>query len=252
MWGKAVWIATAVVGVAFLVSAMFTGRPSAYLPPLMLAAVGAMHWVITRSFRHRAVPAGTGVSYGTLPGADRFTAWPAGLVFAARIVYIEIAGALIYLPVGLAYLAAGIAEATSDRPLVALGVVWLCGSGVLAFVGVRALFVSPGGVALLPEGIYLRLRGNRAWIRWHDLAQVHLGAHSGQLIIILRSYSPGQAGVASLSPWGQRFRRAIRGTDAEVAGGCLNANPEEVVAAITHYWRNPPAREQLAVPAPSA
>ncbi|MBB4932574.1 hypothetical protein F4561_003394 [Lipingzhangella halophila] len=248
-------------GVMILMSGFLalTGEVFGYIGLLFFGGSGAVLLVLNR--RPRRVPGAGGESgwagtvHGTLPGAHRYTARTAGLVFPGRrgAALAVAIGAALFVLLGAWMVFAGLyqpnpSERIPSPALVVIGAVSIGFFGLCGVLGARSLFGRARGVALLPEGVYLRAPAGRAWVRWDDLAQAYVGTVSGQSHIALLAHAPELIELTGLNRWLHGTNRRNFGMDVGYPGQHLHVSPEEVVSAITHYRASPPAREQLPDP----
>jgi hypothetical protein len=171
---------------------------------------------------------------GTLPGAARFSTDTEGTLYAASRpgVALSAFGALIFVVVGLAFLAAPVAH-LGFLLVAPLGLLCLAVFGPMLVECLVAL-VRPAGVLLLPDGAYLRLPVASAWIPWASLNKPHkAGGAMGGLAVTIRRGGDGKVlGCA-------RFLRPVQrwyGADAQVNGLILPQAGElvQVLDAARH------------------
>jgi len=216
---------------------------------------GAVYFGLSRPPRRTA----RSIMHGTLAGAERHTASPVGVVFPASRGYaaIAFAGAGIFVAVGLVFLLIAL-SAFADSPAVAgpaalfFGVI---GAASVAFFGLVAVItLGPavgrrGGIALLPEGVYVRWAGS-GWVRWDDIRRSSvLGARQGGPQLALSGRSPEAVTLRGLQRWLRPINRRLYRVDVALPLRALRIPPQTLVGALQHYRRNPSARAQLTDPA---
>ncbi|RNL83616.1 STM3941 family protein [Halostreptopolyspora alba] len=238
---------------------VLTGEAWGYLGLLFFGGCGVIVLVMSRRPR-RAPGSGdesgwTGAVRGTLPGAHRYTTRTVGVVFPGRrgIALAGAVGSVLFVLLGAWTVAMGLSQSSPpvripSLALVVIGAVAVGFFGVCGVLTVRSLFGVPQGVALLPEGIYLRAPAGRAWVRWDDFARAYVGVVSGQSHIALLAHAPELIELTGLNRWLHGTNRGSFGMDVGYPGHHLRVDPEEVVSAIAHYRDSPSAREQLPAP----
>ncbi|GAA3766934.1 hypothetical protein [Salinactinospora qingdaonensis] len=205
------------------------------------------------------------LEHGTLPGAEKYTAHPVGVIFPSkrRTGAITALGSAAFVLIGAALLTDTLASSPSAPPgeasgslfAAVLGAVTIGVFGSFGTLGVASALRARGGIALLPEGIYLRAPAGRAWVRWDDLADVALRSDGTKATGPVGSYIKVRARSADAivltgpNRWLHGINRGSYGMDMGYPCQFLRHAPEPVLAAIRRYRAAPSAREHLANPA---
>lgn len=219
-----------------------TGQPLGFIGVLFFGGGGAVYFYLDNPGRARAPgDARVRAHHGTLPGADRHTPQPVGVVFPAergRLVATAI-GAAIFVVTGVWFIVLG-------------GVLgWIVGAVcvlVFGFFGVLALAGSlsrDGGIALLPEGVYCRMPAGTAWLPWAAIGRVRVLRSQGQASVALRADPPGAITLTGPNRWLRGLNRRWFKMDVAYPG----PGAPELCAAIQRYAKDPGARSRLADPA---
>jgi hypothetical protein len=231
-----------------------SGEPWGFIGLLFFGGGGVVYLVLSRP------PRGTTRSllHGTLPGAERHTASPVGIVFPASRGYAAFGciGAAIFVVVGSVFLLIAM-SAFADPPAIAgpaaiyFGVVGAVSVAFFGLVGVITLGPAVGrrgGIALLPEGVYVRWAGS-GWVRWDDLSRSSvLGARHGGPQLALSGRSPGAVTLRGLQRWLRPINRRLFSVDVAIPLQTLRVPPQTLVGALQHYRRNPSERARLSDP----
>ncbi|GAB3709223.1 hypothetical protein [Nocardiopsis oceani] len=195
---------------------------------------------------------------GTLSGAHRYTPYTSGLVFPARrrSVLLPLAASLLFVVLGVLMLLVVGTWEPADYRGTRVGPVGLTVAGVLSiafFGGFAVMFVGtlirPGGIALLPEGVYLLNPAGRAWVRWDDLHRAFLSAQGGfGSYVGLQARSPDAITLTGLNRWAHGINRRRYRMDAGYSAERLGGDGRELLACLEHHVRSPEARPRLADP----
>lgn len=259
MWRRARDIAlfgglTAVSGAAIAL-----GAPVAGLVGLLIfGGGGAAYLYLTRDSGDRAPasPARRGPLsvHGTLPGAASYTERSVGLVFPTRrgMAIAVTAGAAGFVVVGVLLLVIALrpdgAEGEGTRVLlIAVGVLAIVVFGFFAILGLISVVRARRGIALLPEGVYLRAPAGRAWVSWDQIAEVSMvddGTSPGGYLAVL-ARSPEAITLTGPNRWLHRLNRERYGMDLGYPCQYLRQDPAVVLAEIHRYWADPTARHRL-------
>ena len=169
---------------------------------------------------------------------------------------LPLAGSLLFVVLGAVMLTVVATWEPADYRGTRGGPVGFTVAGVLSIVffgglTVRAVgtLVRPGGIALLPEGVYLRTPGGRAWVRWDDLHRVFLSSQGGfGPYVGLQARSPEAITLTGLNRWAHGINRRRYRMDVGYSAGRLGGDDRELVACLEHHLRSPETRPRLADP----
>lgn len=219
-----------------------TGQPLGFIGVLFFGGGGAVYFYLDNP--GRAGDARVRAHHGTLPGADRHTSQPVGVVFPAergRQVVTAI-GAAIFVVTGVAFVVYG---GVLGLIVGAVCVLVFGFFGVLAFAGSLS---GHGGIALLPEGVYCRMPAGTAWLPWEAIGSVRVLRSQGQASVALRADPPGAIALTGPNRWLRGFNRRRFKMDVAYPG----PGAPELCAAIQRYAKDPGARSRRADPAAAA
>ncbi|WP_152471913.1 STM3941 family protein [Nocardiopsis gilva] len=234
------------------------GDVSGYFGLLFFGGLGVVYLIISRRPRRAPVAADdSGIVSGThvtLSGANRYTTQTVGMVFPGRqgFALAVTVGSAIFVAAGVVFVVVGMTS-TMESPgltpsvafIIGIGAVSIAFFGLCGVLGLRSLLGVSGGIALLPEGIYVQAPAGRAWVRWQDLAGAYVGYTQGQAHIALCAKTSDAIELSGLNQRLHGLNRKYFGMDVGYPGQYLHVSPDTVVSAIHYYWQNPQAREQL-------
>ncbi|WP_310913964.1 hypothetical protein [Lipingzhangella rawalii] len=232
-----------------------TGEPVALLGVVFFGGCGLSYLLLSHPPTTGGSPVEFGdgaVPYGTLPGARRYTSATVGLVFPGRRAYAVgvLVGAVAFVVAGTVMVLVGLhlgiqsaawgfpSGATLGVGLLAVGFFGVCG-----ILGLRSLFAGPGGIALLPEGVYLEAGAGRAWVRWADLARSRVGGMGEHSYLALYAHTADGITVTGLQRVLHPVNRRLFRFDASIPQAQMRAAASDVVSAIYHYWGDPPSMQ---------
>ncbi len=248
--------------IAVSAAVTYTGHAGG-LAGLLLFGVGALVYVRVRLVPHPK----SAVGHGPVRAARRYTTATVGIVFHPRPPA-GLSGVLGYPFLGVAAAAVlsspVIADGdptTWDRgdlgldppPVIEMGY-WAIVGGITVLLALafgtdlaRSLVRRAQGIAVLPEGVYLRTPAGAAWLPWDQLAGVWIVEHPRRPVIAVAADTRGGIELGGVDRLFRGWRRRRFGADITCAGRRFR-NPPEVVTAIHHYWSTPSARDRLVEP----
>ena len=219
------------------------GAPIGFVGLLFFGGGGVVYWYLHREpdARQRS-----GADPGTLAGAERHTALAEGEVFREdrRALAAAAAGAATFVVLGVYLIVASRAALEQGERFAGRSPISPLVAGILAVAvfGTFLVFLSlavlrPGGVALLPEGVYVRQPAGTAWLPWGSIEEVSVVHLLGQPFVGLRGT---EGAPIELTGWTRLLRgwhRRRLGIDVGYSPRASASSSRDLCEAIERHLR---------------